>query len=123
MKSHLPFAHQSCFIAIGIMKQLLYDTSFKICADYHFFYKLYFVKKAKFKYLDDIISIYEAEQGLSAVNYLNLKKEIGKIHGKNNDFYWRIYIRVLNYYLKITSVVKSYMPRKCLVCYHKLRYR
>lgn len=122
MNRRFPFSHQSCFINIVFMKELKYDTSFKICADYNFFYKLYYEKKCYFLYVDSIVSVFESEQGVSSVNYLKMKTEDGRIQKKTHQIKWKLYITFLSIYLKITSNVKSVMPKNILVYYHKSRY-
>lgn len=122
MNRRFPFSHQSCFINITFMKELKYDTSFKICADYNFFYKLYYENKCHFLYVDSVVSVFESEQGVSSVNYLIMKSEDGRIHKKTHEIKWKLYIFFLGIYLKITSNIKSIMPTKMLVYYHKSRY-
>jgi predicted nucleic acid-binding Zn finger protein len=56
------------------MREVLYNTAYKIIADYVFFLKCYSVKKI-FEKVPKIISIYEGENGISAKNSLNIYKE------------------------------------------------
>lgn len=121
MNEKFPFSHQSCFINIIPMKMLKYDTSFMICADYNFFYKLYYEKKSTFLHIDHTVSVFEAEQGISSVNYLTMKIEDGRIQKKTHKIRWKIYILFLYFYLKITSAIKQIIPLKILVFYRKLR--
>lgn len=121
MLKHLPFSHQSCLINSDIMKLNKYSLQYKICADYNFFYHLY-LEGGNFLYLPMCISIYEAEYGLSSVNVLLLKRELGKIGGKEKCVYWDVYIYIFSLYFRCTKWLKLFLPQSMVVYYHKKRY-
>lgn len=58
--------HQATFVKASLMKQYHFDTSYKICADFNFLYKLYTLSHA-FYYKDVDVSIYDTS-GLSSQN-------------------------------------------------------
>lgn len=58
MRIEMPFCHQSVFVKTSCAKKSLYDTKYKVCADYDFFHKLYLQGKS-FKQLDEIVSKYD----------------------------------------------------------------
>jgi glycosyltransferase involved in cell wall biosynthesis len=72
----LPFCHQAAFVKGSLIREVLYNTAYKIIADYDFFLKCYSAKKI-FVEVPKIISIYEGENGISAKtnNSLNIHKE------------------------------------------------
>jgi glycosyltransferase involved in cell wall biosynthesis len=51
----MPFSHQSVFVRTEIVKKKLFNTKYKIAADFDLFYKL-FKKDKKFYYFDSAIS-------------------------------------------------------------------
>ncbi len=64
MEHELPFCHQSCFIKGSLMRDCLYDESYKFIADYAFFYRCYREGKS-FEVVPKIVSIYDTT-GVSA---------------------------------------------------------
>lgn len=78
LRYRMPFSHQSCFIKNSIMKEYMYDTRYKIAADFNLFHILY-VKGNVFSHINYIISIYEAENGVSATNYLASIREVSRV--------------------------------------------
>lgn len=83
--SGMPFGHESSFVRSEIMKRYCFDTSFKIVADYNFFYNLY-KKGAIFHFVDVIISEYENMEGASSSdkNALLIFDESSRIVGTYN---------------------------------------
>lgn len=64
MEYELPFCHQSCFIKGALMRNSLYDESYRFIADYAFFYRCYKEGKS-FELVPKIVSIYDTT-GVSA---------------------------------------------------------
>lgn len=86
---HLPyemaFCHQSAFIKRKLLQEQPYDTSYKVCADHHFFLSMY-LQKRKFEYRTFPISVYEIA-GYSDKNKMishkekqRMQKELGIFH-------------------------------------------
>jgi len=69
-----PIYHQSSFTRTTLLKKDSFDTSFKIAADYDFFFKQY-IRGAIFKYLDIPISFFDAEDGISSNRVMLRMKE------------------------------------------------
>ncbi|WP_455674547.1 glycosyltransferase family 2 protein [Phocaeicola sp.] len=122
MNKRFPLFHPSSYVRIGKMKELKFDTSYKICADYNLFYQLYYQQQVAFYYLNQILSVFEAETGVSSVNYLKMKKEDGRLQNKNHLISWKIEYFFLSVYFKLSSIVKRLIPLKMLVGYHRYRY-
>lgn len=89
----IPYCHQSVLIKRKILINCLFDLSYKIAADYNQYYDLKRLK-ATFKYINEIISIYDTN-GFSFQNYKQMLKEYIKISLKNNTFFFtKIKIRL-----------------------------
>ena len=72
LKFRFPIFHQSAFIKTSIMKEMLYDTKYKICSDFDFFHKLY-MRGDKFQYVEVTISKCDCISGIS--NTLSKSKQ------------------------------------------------
>lgn len=78
--SGMIFIHQSSFIRTKQMKKYKYETKYKLCADYNFFLKCFQENSESFKYIPLLVSIYDAESGLSSQNKIRLLNEKHDIH-------------------------------------------
>lgn len=90
LKKHMVFCHQASFIKTNLMKKHMFNTNFRIAADYCLFYNL-LVKGVQFKYIDKDISFYEAETGISVRSRMSQLKEYCQINGSNRllkKAYW-----------------------------------
>lgn len=85
IKYRIPFCHQSSFVKTHILKDIPFDTSYKICADNDLFIKLYRANY-KFKQLDFLISTYSLN-GLSSSLSWQLFYEECKIGFKYNKLF------------------------------------
>ncbi len=74
----MPIAHPAAFIRRDVYRAIgLYDTSFKISADYDFVFRCY-LKGIKFAYLDDILTNFRIS-GISGTRHLEMYKEDERI--------------------------------------------
>lgn len=99
MKRQLPFYHQSSFVKTNLMKEFLFDTKYKICADYNFFFHLW-KKNYTFNYQNIIISNYNLLI-YSLSNNSHFKAYCEKqliIEGNKNIKY---YLKTGKYYIRI----------------------
>lgn len=101
----MPACHQSIFCLSNILKEYLFDTKYRIAADFDFFYKLY-KEGHKYLYVDYIVASYEASNGMSSVQKMLCYKEILKIRETNRFIY---YISIIKFKLK--SVIKKIIKR------------
>lgn len=84
--------HQAIFIKSEYMKELRYDTNFRIASDYDMMVRLY-SKNKDFFYINIPICIYETSYGLSARNHLKALEECRLITKRKKDIeYWKMYI-------------------------------
>lgn len=106
IEDKLPFCHQSCFIKTSIAQENLFDLSFKYVADYALFYYLY-NKKAKFQYINAIISNYQIGSGLTASNAYLCYLEKYRVNGKKISFKKKIK-------MKLTSNIQKMLPKSII---------
>lgn len=103
MCKSLPFCHQSVFVKTDVMKKYLFDVRFRIAADYNFFYTIY-NRNYIFHYMEAIISIYDASDGISSKQREKAYKEICLINGKLNGFFNKIRYALVVFLLKYKIV-------------------
>ncbi|AWK03012.1 glycosyltransferase [Flavobacterium crocinum] len=85
--NHLPFCHQSSFVSTEVFKKYNFNLQYKIVADDHLFYSLY-KDGHRFCYIDQVISNYEAMEGVSSRKFKNALWENYQIRGGQSKWYW-----------------------------------
>lgn len=94
------FSHQGVFTKTILAKEIGFDMSFKLCADYNMMYQLH-NKGYKFAIIDTIISEILAGEGASISNLSLQFKEEARICNCENSiyfklvYYWRIMRRTI----------------------------
>jgi len=81
----MTFCHQSCFVAMNLIKHFPFETKYKFAADYNMFYEFYKLKM-NFKYFERTISIFNQEEGATLRNYKSSLKEFFTIQGFGDTF-------------------------------------
>jgi len=74
------FGHQALFLKRSWQLTHLYDTKYKICADYDLICRLY-IEGASFCYIDDVVSVCSSG-GVSDRLHFSLQKEVAEISSK-----------------------------------------
>lgn len=74
---HMSCCHQAAFIRTDVMKEYLYDTKYRYCADYDFFVKMARFGKT-YRYIDKTIVVF-ALGGLSYTRAFDLLEETYRI--------------------------------------------
>lgn len=120
IRRYMPFSHQSVFIKSDYHKCHLYDTSFSLVADYDLFYHSYLNGEA-FKYVSLDVAIYEAEKGVSSINYKKRCIEYARIHGNSESMFFYSILNVMIIWHEIKHFVKSFMPKCAIREYYRLR--
>ncbi len=113
----MPIVHQSIFVKTSLMKERGFDTSFRICSDYHFFYNCYAGNRS-FLYVPLIISKYDLTKGVS-LNYRVKLREDARIWGVSDRLSWKIKYRCIVFYMDAKNVIKNLMPRNVLQLYKR----
>lgn len=85
--NHLPFCHQSSLVLAKVFKKYNFNLQYKIVADDHLFYSLY-KDGHRFGYIDQVISNYEAMEGVSSRKFKNALWENYQIRGGQSKRYW-----------------------------------
>lgn len=111
----LPFCHQSAFVKTALMKEYKFDLSYKIVADYNFFYNLY-RNGERFLHIEKTISIYDME-GFSSQRVIEAYIEVAKINGTYKSY--RYYKNTL--YLRFRQMVLEFLPIKLVEIVRQLR--
>lgn len=87
LKKGMPFNHQTAFV--NRTSIVPFDTKYKICSDYNFFYNLYWTKgRDCFDYIGTIIASCENSNGVSVVNQKQHRKENLMIRSSHKDMRW-----------------------------------
>ena len=107
--NYMPFYHQASFSRKTLMQKTLFDLKYKICADKDFFYKMY-NNNALFDYVNITIANYEAENGVSSVNKIRFKQEIGQIENKTSNFKWQINFALFKIITYLKYRIKKILP-------------
>ena len=81
LKNCMPFCHQTVFVRTELAKTYLFDTTFKIAADYKFFYTVWKAGK-KFCKQSFPLAIYTMD-GISSTN--SLLEEFAKVNGEKTS--------------------------------------
>ena len=78
MHNVMPSCHQSIFCRRQVLLDFPFNLKYKIAADYDFFNR---IKKAgwKYKFVNCIVAVYDATDGISSKSILKTRKEIYKI--------------------------------------------
>lgn len=104
------FCHQSSFVKTDIMKSYLFDTKYRVCADYDFFYKIW--KEGRcFYHIPQILSVYDISGGSFAIkHYSRAKKEQLQVVGIKGIKY---FLQIKKYWLKtvFNEIVLTFLGR------------
>ena len=73
MKEKMPFNHQASFTKLSYMKKHMFDTKFKIYADYNLFYNGLYHDAINFEYLNLVVANYDLG-GLSSGNIFSSRE-------------------------------------------------
>lgn len=85
--------HQAIFINTSLQKQVPFDLSYKYCADYDSFVRIYRLNP-QFYYIDATISEFDTSYGMSALNRLSVLKECRQISGRGYSCeYFCLYLK------------------------------
>lgn len=98
-KLQMPFCHQSVFLKTQNKKNIQFDTSYKIAADYKIFYTLWNkIGKNAFLYIPLPIAIFDAVEGISSQNGMLMIKEYIQIRATKKDIFW--WFALIKYIIK-----------------------
>lgn len=113
---NLPFCHQSTFVRNSLIKKAPFDLSYKVAADYNFFYTLY-RQGHKFHYCNLSIALYDAI-GFSAERVLDAYVEVARVTGNNHGLNYILRL----YYFRLRTFIMSFIPQSVVDKYRMHRY-
>lgn len=110
----MPACHQSMFADTEEMRKFPFDLSYRLAADYHFVYNLY-KRGEKLQYFPIDIALFDATEGATSTNKLEVKRECARIRGVEHTLKWRLYFlnKMFSYFVK--RMVDSLIPNTYLM--------
>ncbi len=119
-KEFMPIGHPFSFVKADLMKNTMFDCSYRIAADYNFLFGLYQANK-KFKFVDVIIADFESMTGISSESNLLAYKETAIINGCYGTLKYKI--RYLKLYLSgmIKKITRLLFPKLALTIQKRKR--
>lgn len=82
----MPFCHQATFVRLV---NCIFDTRYKIAADYNLFYNLYFKYGSKaFLPIDRVVADFMMDGSTTYTNLRKTKREILKIQSQHKNWFW-----------------------------------
>ena len=116
IKKRMPFCHQSCFVNTTYHKTHLFDTSFKVLADYNMFYNAYYNHEVKFQYIPLCVADYDIGIDNASSKYYKLYiRERYRIWGIECDMWRKIPHELRLVYIRISNCVKRVLPTKLVI--------
>lgn len=114
----MPFIHQSAITRRSLLIKHPFDLSYRICADFELYYWMR-ASKCRFIHENFIVSCYDAREGLSENNPLQIRREKDRITGIDkspNYFVKKIFQRCS---IGLIQPIKNMMPRCILNRYFR----
>lgn len=109
----MPFVHQTIFIRTDVFKKYGYDESYKLCADYDAFFRMY-ADGHKFKRIEVIVANYSIS-GVSGSDNIKALDETIAIREKNIDQFPISNKSRLNWkYMRMMMYTKRLVPQSLM---------
>ena len=100
------FNHQCVFVRVNWAKELMFDLSFKCCADYNMLYTMY-KSGAVFSHVGIPVTIIEGRYGFSQAHVNIQRYEEAKVRGIEKTISFKIY----DMYKRIRAMIKRLLKR------------
>lgn len=108
---YMVFGHQTTFTRRELLLKYLFDCSYKIAADYDFFFRVY-RDGHSFEYIPICISKFSAADGVSNNNPIITFLEDSKINGRDKSKNWYFVLFILKARLILRKCVLFFLPSK-----------
>lgn len=108
---YMVFGHQTTFTRRELLLKYLFDCSYKIAADYDFFFRVY-RDGHRFEYVPMCVSRFSASDGVSTNNPIITFLEDSKINGRNKSKKWYFVLFKLKMRLVLRKWVLFFLPPK-----------
>lgn len=106
---YMVFGHQTTFTRRELLMTYFFDCSYKIAADYDFFYKVY-RDGHSFEYLPMCISLFSADDGVSNNNPIITFLEDSKINGRDQSRNWNLILFKVKVRLILRKWILFFLP-------------
>lgn len=116
LKRNMPFCHQSSFTKRSLLLEHPFDLSFKYVADYNFFYNCY-LNSFRFKRIDIVIANFDAVEGISSRNKVEVFDELLRVQKGKNSLKERICLRLILVKFLFMEKLKHIFP----ICINQMR--
>lgn len=110
-KQFMPIGHPATFVRTSLMKESEFDCSYRIAADYNFFFHMYMTGKT-FKFVNTIVADFESESGVSSSSKHMIRslEERARVNGADRSLLFKIGLIKM----KISLAVKQFLkPAFC----------
>ena len=108
------FGHPSSFVRRELLQQTPFDTSFRIAADYNFFYISYYSTR-KFQYVPVDVALFDGESGISSTHLRLVRYENGRVQGRTGSLNCRIRYQISSLWIEFKQFLKRLLPAR-VVC-------
>ena len=100
----MPSCHQSIFCRRILLARILFDLRYKIAADYNLFFQLRQMD-IEFQYVQLVVAVYDAANGISSRNEWSTQKEMLKIESRSLVYFIRVCLLGLKLCVKIVLII------------------
>ncbi|RDU72129.1 glycosyltransferase family 2 protein [Helicobacter brantae] len=115
------FGHPNCFVKNPIAKDNLFNTDFKLSADYDLIYRL-FIQKKRFLFINHVVATFTSGGASDTQGFRSLKEalKISLFYNQNSNV-MRIKIYLFYLFALIKKIIKLYMPKSATKILLRLR--
>ena len=100
----MPSCHQSIFCRRILLARILFDLRYKIAADYNLFFQLRQMD-IEFQYVQLVVAVYDAANGISSRNEWSTQKEMLKIESLSLVYFIRVCLLGLKLFVKKVLII------------------
>ena len=112
MWKRMPFCHQASFVKTALARQLKFDVSYKLSADYDFIYRAY-TSGTQFRHIDLIVCLFDFKHSASKENrYLSLRERMNIVRKNDNGFVKHVYYVMQLQYVALAEKMKHILGDK-----------
>lgn len=111
LDSKLIFSHQAAFVSLAYHKANLFDTSFRIAADYNLVYNAVKRDNKKLQYIPEIIADYDVSTiNTSVLNFKLLMREKYRIWGIENNMIKKLPNELYLFRIRLSLALRRILP-------------
>nr|WP_315243909.1 glycosyltransferase family 2 protein [uncultured Flavobacterium sp.] len=108
-RDFMVFGHQTVFAKSKLLLKYLFDTNYKIAADYDLFFRIY-IDNHIFEYIPICICKFSAYDGASTNNPLITFLEDSKINARNKNKNWKLILFLYKMRLNLRKYILLLLP-------------